>query len=115
MSLYSFNYGLINHFSEVLDDTTATTLFSVTTSDPELTVITLRAGLASGASQTTVRFDLYDGVTAFPIVNWITLEADEVYKETDPIHIEAGWSLRATRSAGSNVYITGVYIQATRS
>lgn len=115
MSLYSFNYGLVNNFSKVLTDTTTTTLLSVTASDPELTVIVLRAGLASGASDTTVRFDLYDGTTAFPIVNWITTQADEVYKETDPIHIEAGWSLRATRSAGSNVYITGVYIEATRA
>lgn len=116
MSLFAYSYGEINDFNEVLDDANATTLVSVGANDQEITVIGFTAGLASGASETTVRFDKYDGTTAYPILNWITMQADEVYasfNQIGPVHLGKGWSLRATRSAASNVYITGVYVQAT--
>lgn len=108
MSLFTYDYGLLEPIAAQLTDTSVVVLYAA--EGNQVVIHNIRAALTGASATTTLVLDVFDGTTAYEIRGAKVLDAHEVYFDTVPIVLETGWSLRATRGAGDPVHITGLAI-----
>lgn len=101
MSLHGLVTGIPQTERAILTDTSATVL--LTASENGNFVHSIYVAETSG-NATTVIIDMYDGATAYKLTGTRSIAAnDDLWLLVDQ-HIERGWTVRATASAGNRLH-----------